>query len=349
MKNSRLALLLVMAIILSIAMAGCGSEAQTAAPAAAPSGAVAPAAEAEPVANEDYPTRNIDFYIGFGSGGGTDNFCRTISIDAEKELGVTVVCQNKEGGSSVTATEYALKQPADGYTLVSVNPELLQNYLLGRTDKSYRDIKPILRAHVDVGSFIVSPTTPFQTFEEFVDYAKANPGKVSLGGTGSASFDEFACASALKQLGVDVSYVSYESASDMQAAVLGGHLDMMYEEPGNVIELLKSGDLKALVFFCDEPLKGFEDVPVFGQLGYEVQVMNWRGLGVSADTPDYIVEKLIEAFKASWDGETYSKFASERYLDLYDGLLLGQDFYDAMAAEEEGTRQVMIDLGYIDG
>ena len=106
--------------------------------------------------------------------------------------------------------------------------------------------------------------------------------------------------------------------------------------------------MTALVFFCDEPLKGFEEVPTFSQLGYTVKIMNWRGLGVSKDTPDDVVQKLIDAFVASWNDETYTKFAAERYLDLYDGLLVGQEFYDAMASEESATEQVMKDLGYID-
>lgn len=334
MRKRILSLLIILILVCSLALSGCGGQTTT----ETNSGKKA----------DSFPSRNIDFLIGFGSGGGTDNFCRTISIDAEKYLGVTVVCQNMEGGSSVTATEYAMNQPADGYTIVSVNPELLQNYLLGRSKISYRDLKPILRAHVDVGAWVVSPLSPFQTWDDFLTYAKENPGKITMGGTGTASFDEFACAAALNQLGVEVTYISYEAASEMQAALLGGHIDMMYEEPGNVIELLKSGDLTALVFFCDEPLKGFEEVPTFSQLGYTVKIMNWRGLGVSKDTPDDVVQKLIDAFVASWNDETYTKFAAERYLDLYDGLLVGQEFFDAMASEESATEQVMKDLGYID-
>ena len=301
----------------------------------------------EAAAAEAFPSRNIDFMIGFGSGGGTDIFCRTISIEAEEYLGVTIVCRNMEGGASATSTEYAMRQPADGYTLFSVNPELIQNTLLGRTRFSYRDLKPILRAHVDVGSWAVSPKSPFQTWDEFLAYAKANPGRINMGGTGSASFDEFACASALAQLGIEVTYVPYEAASEMHAALLGGHIDMIYEEPGPIIELLKSKELTALVFFCDKPLTGFEEVPTFGSLGYKVQLMNWRGLAVRADTPDETVQKLIDAFVHAWEGEKYTKFASDRYLDLYGGLLTGQDFFDAMAAEEENAKKIMADLGYI--
>ena len=296
---------------------------------------------------DDFPTRNIEFIIGWGPGGGTDLFVRTINVDVREILGGNIIEHNMPGGSSVVAMQHVLQQPADGYTIFGITNDIILNTLLGRTEMSYRDLMPIIRAHVDIGAFhVANAHARFTTFDEFVEYARANPGRVTLAGIGYQSNDHFLSFYALRQMGIEVTYVPYESASDMLAALLGGHVDMMYEEPGIVIESLRAGTITPILFFTDEQVAAFPDVPTLGQLGYSIPPYMWRGVAVRAGTPDGIVQKLIDAYVKAWHGERYTEFARDRLLDLTDGLLTGHDFLESMSRDTEIMIGIMEDLGY---
>ncbi|MEW6228197.1 MAG: tripartite tricarboxylate transporter substrate-binding protein, partial [Bacillota bacterium] len=150
----------------------------------------------------DYPTRSIDLIVGFGQGGGTDVFTRALAPALKKELGVNVAVINMPGASSATAMNEVLKRPADGYTVFMITSDMLTNDLLGRSKYSYKDLIPIVRAHVDIGLLQVSAKSPFQSWDEFATKAKAEPNKYTIAGVGAGSFDEQALGILMSSAGI---------------------------------------------------------------------------------------------------------------------------------------------------
>ena len=279
-----------MAVSLAVAAiaAACGAPAAAPAPTAAPK-AAAPAAaptQAPAAAKIDFPTRPLQYVVGWGAGGGSDLFGRVITPPVKDKLGQPVNVTNMPGASSATATNYVMDQPADGYTIFGITSDIMANTVLKRTQYGYQDLIPLIRAHVDPGMIQVGEKSPFKTWDELVQNAKANPGKQTWGGTGAGSYDEVSTAVIRQSAGIDVKYVPFESASEMHAALLGGHIDAMYEEAGPALSMIEAKTVWPVITFTDKRIEKFKDTPAAGELKYEVPPFQWRGAAVKKGTPD---------------------------------------------------------------
>jgi len=305
-------------------------------------------AEAKIEKPKGYPERNIEVIVGWGAGGGTDTYMRAISIRARRLLKNPLVIMNMPGASGAKAAEYVQQQPADGYTLWACGSNVPINIALKKTKYSINDFTPIIRNQWDVGMLQTGTEKGrFKTIQELITYAKTHPGEVSIGGTGAASFDEICVSLLAEKAGIKLKYIPYESAGKIHAAVLGGHLDAMFEEPGPTIDLIESEKLKPLVIFMEERLKEFKDVPTTKELGYDVTFGIWRGLLVKKGTPPEIVKYLHDVFKASAEHSLYKAVEQQRYLHLRKGYMGSSDF-KALVEKEVGTyRKVLKQLGHV--
>ncbi len=303
--------------------------------------------KADSAKDGDYPSRNIEYIIGFGAGGGTDIFGRTINIPVRKAMNTRIVEINMPGGASLNSLAEVMKQPADGYTLFGVTSDIFPGMVLGRSKYSYTDLTPIICAHVDPGSIVTRADAPFKTWREFVAYAKANPGKISWGGTGSASFDEVASAHTWMQAGLDVKYIPFESAGEMHAALLGGHIDVMYEEPGVIMGMIQQKKMLPLLVLTGERLKVLPDTICSGEIKYELPPMIRRGVAVKKGTPDAIVKKLETVYTDALQSPEYKTYAKERMLDLYPGYLNSKDYSANMEKEYKIYEATLVKLGHV--
>lgn len=290
---------------------------------------VVPAAQA----GEKYPSRPIQWIVGWGAGGGTDVFTRGLVKGVQDRLGVAIAVQNMPGASSATAMDYVMNQPADGYIVFSITSDILQNAVLKRGAYTFRDLTLLVRAHVDVGMIQAGPTSPFKSWAELVAQAKANPGKQTWGGTGAGSSDEINSVMIANAAGIDIKYVPFESASEMHAALLGGHVQAMYEEAGPVIALIEAGRVKPLLVLADKRLDRFPNVPSAKELGYTVPPFLWRGVGLKKGTPPEVVTTLLKAVEGAMKAPEYQQFEEKRLLNLYPGFMVGEEF--ARNAERE--------------
>lgn len=297
---------------------------------------------------QDYPTRTIEVIAGWGAGGGTDIFSRDITMPMSKILGVNMPVLNMPGASSAVATDYVQKQPADGYTLFAITSDIMVNSVLGISPYSYKDLDPVVRGHVDVGMIQVGENSPFKDWEGLVEYAKENPKLLTIGGTGAASFDEVATMAIMQEAGIKVSYVPFGSASIMHAALLGGHIMAIYEEMGPVKGLIEAGNVTPVLVLAPERLELFPDIPSAVEFNYSLPPMQWRGLSVKGGTPEEIVNKLSAAAVEAINTEGHQEFMHQRALDLYPGLLVGEEFKKDMARELEIYTKILKDLGYLE-
>lgn len=166
----------------------------------------------------------------------------------------------------------------------------------------------------------------FEDIDDFIQQAKERPGEITVGGTGSAGFDEIIVTQFAEAVGIELNYISFEGAGEMHAALLGGHIDAMAEEPGPSIAHLEEGTMKMLIAFADNKLEGFEDVPISTELGIDVTDGQNRGFVVHADTPPEIVKVLEAALEEAKERPDYKEYEKANYLHLRDGWLNSADF-----------------------
>ncbi len=298
------------------------------------------------IAEAAFPEKTIEVIVGWGAGGGSDLFTRTIAEEAKKILKANIVVINMPGASSAEATNFLMRQPADGYTLLAVTSDVLMNPYLGRTSYNYDSFTPILRAHVDTGMLHTSENSQFKTWENVVEYAKTNPGKLTIGVTGSASSDEIATSIVLNSAGIKATMVPFEGSGEMHAALLGGHLDLMYDEPAPVMSLVEAKKIRPLIVMSESRLKPFPNVPTVKEFGYEMPLAMWRGIVAKKGTPPEIIAVLEDAFHKAAMSAPYKAFEEDRLLNLRAGYLNSKDFSDQMKVEAEMYKKVMKELGY---
>lgn len=304
------------------------------------------AAEIEPP--EGFPERNITWNLWYGPGGGTDTFARTIGIPARGILPKDLVIINIPGAAGANAMIYTMEQEADGHNITSIGNDLPINDVLERAKYKGKplgidDFEPIIRCQHDTATIMVSTERahvrdqPFKDIHEFVDYAKQHPGKLTIGGTGSAGFDEVATNKFLQEAGIDCTYVPYDSAGKMQAQVLGGHIDAMFEEFGPVRDLLDEGKVKPLVVFKEGRVKReqFADIPTAPELGWDMTMGRWRGIGAKAGTPPEQIEYLHQVFKKAMESGTYQQMEKNRLLDIREGYMGPEELKEEIKKERE--------------
>lgn len=335
--SSWLVLLLVLALTLTLVV-GCG---QQQAPAPKPDEKQAE----QPPADEKFPSRTIEIMNQFGPGGGTDIFIRGIGVPASRIAKQSIIPISVTGGGGVAATERFLSEPADGYTLRAIGPEQVVNHLMGREDLS--QMVPIIRCQFDQSTFAVKKDSQFADIKAVVDYAKANPGKLTIGGTDAAGFDEVIVNLWANEAGVNVKYVPFASASEANAALLGGHIDVLHEEVGPLKALLDGDKVRLLVIFMEKRTDLYPNVPTSVELGWNVTIGRWRGFAGKVGTPADRIQYLYELFAKAMEDKIYKVMEEENLLFLRPGLL-GPDEFKAFLDEElEVYGKVLKDLGMI--
>lgn len=294
-----------------------------------------------------FKAKTVEYVVPWGAGGGSDIFARLICMPARKELGVSLVVINMPGGAGAVGTEYVMKQPVENCTLFGITNDLDVNYLLGRSAYTpHKDMIPIIRAHVDVSSIMTGPKSPAQNWEGLVAYAKKNPKKLTMGGIGALASDERWGQMVWEAAGAEVTYVPFDDAGEMHAALLGGHINTIFEEPGVVISMVDKGMLKPAMILTEKRVSRFPDVPAAGEVGV-VPPMMWRGVAVKKGTPPEIVEYLEKVFTKSMEADMYQSFEKSRLLNLYPGYLGSKDLMKVWEAEFDLNQKSLKKQGVI--
>ena len=248
---------------------------------------------AEGAAEKEWPAKPVTVIVPYSAGGGTDRMARTITPFLEKELGASVVVQNIAGAAGEIGMTAMNDADPDGYTLG----------LLGFPDQytmaAYKDVSfdndkfQYLASFTETPTFLaVPPDSRFNTFEELVTYAKANPGAITI----SESGDSHLITAVLieEAAGISVTTVNYDGAGENLAAVLGGHVDAGALAVLFANELLDQ-NAKILAVAASKRVPSLPDVPTFRELGYDVHAISSRVLSTPVGTPAAVVDKLRAA------------------------------------------------------
>jgi putative tricarboxylic transport membrane protein len=298
---------------------------------------------------EGYPSRPVEYIVPWGEGGGSDNYARHIGFDAAKIMEQNIVYNNMPGGGGEVGLAQLLSQRPDGYTIYGAIANQTINDALGTQPHSFsNDVDFIIRNQGATEIYWVVTDSPFSTMEEALDYAVANPGQLTICGAGAGGDDEFRIASLSQQLGTDIIYVPYDATGERVSSLLGGHVDMMHETVGVVIDLYEVGDIRPLAYGGDLVFEELDpDIPSIADLGYEVPVGRWRGMVTVKGVDPQIVDYLHNCFYAASKLPYYSEYEREFFQHLPMAYLNSADFEAYAKDEVERLTVLARDLGYI--
>ena len=249
---------------------------------------------------QGYPTRPARIIVGYAAGGQVDIIARITGHWLSERLGQQFVIENRPGAGTNIATEACARAPADGYTLLSVgSSQAISATLYTKLNFHFiRDITPVAGIAVMSSVMVLSPSVPTRTVAEFIAYAKANPGKLSMatGGVGSPShvFGEL-----LKMMtGVDMVLVPYRGAGLALTDLLAGQVQVYFSPTAAAIDYIRAGTLRALAVTTAARSAALPDVASVAESvpGYEASI--WQGIGAPRATPTEIVEKLNREINA---------------------------------------------------
>jgi tripartite-type tricarboxylate transporter receptor subunit TctC len=289
----------------------------------------------------DYPTRPVRIITGVPAGSSPDIIARLIGQWLSVRLGQQFVIENRPGANGNIGTEVVVRAPPDGYTLLlvnlanAVNQTLYDNLSFDFT----RDIVPVAGIMRAPNVMDVNPSVPTNTVPEFIAYAKANPGKITMASAGSGSSSHLAGELFKMMTGVDLVHVPYRGGGPALIDLLGGQVQMTFGTMPVSIEHIRAGELRALAVTSALRTAVMPDVPAVGEFvpGYEASA--WYGIGASKNTPADIVDRLNNEINAGLaDSQIKARLA-----DLGGGALNGSPtaFGKLIAQETEKWAKVV--------
>jgi len=258
--------------------------------------AVARAARAQ-----TYPARPVQIIVPATPGAGSDVAARLIAQRLSERLDRPFVVENRSGAATNLGTEFVVRAPPDGYTLLLVTPANTINAALydNLNFNFIRDIAPVAGILRGPEVMEVYPAVPIRTIPEFVAYAKANPGKLNIGSSGVGSGSHLAGALFKSMTGVEWFHVPYRGPAEAQTALLSGQIQVYFGPLSAAIEFIRSGQVRALAVTSAMRATALPDIPTVAEFvpGYEAS--GWFGLGAPKNTPVDIVDKLNDEINAS--------------------------------------------------
>lgn len=263
-----------------------------------------------------FPQKSIQIIVPFAAGGGTDIVARAVADAAKNHFSKPVVIVNKTGaGGAVGMGEGANAKP-DGYTVTMICVELVTLPPQNLAPFTSSDFRPIMQINAEPSAITVKADAPWNTVEEFLDYARNNPGKVKVGNSGVGAIWHLAAAAIELETDASFNHIPYEGAAPAIAALVGGHIDAVTVSPAEVASQVNGGQLKMLAVVDTERSKSFPDIPTLKEEGYDVAVGTWRGLAVPKDTSDEIVAILKEGFLKAVDEADFKSFMDRNGLSI---------------------------------
>lgn len=267
---------------------------------------------------KSFPEKDLTLIVPWSAGGGTDTIARALVKNAKQHIGVNVNVVNKTGGQGVVGMGATSAARADGHTVGLITFGLSTYKLMGLAELSYRDFELLQLLNQSAAVLYVKADSEWQTLAELVEYAKANPGKVSLGHTGAGGDKHLSAASFATEYGIDFNYVPFDGAAPSRSAVLGGHVDVAVAGISEIKQLYEAGEVKVLSFNNIDEHPNFPEIPTIAEAGFNVKapVLDWRGLALPKGVPTDRVAFLEAGFKKMFDDPEFVEFCDSVGLNL---------------------------------
>ncbi|HET7400716.1 MAG TPA: tripartite tricarboxylate transporter substrate binding protein [Usitatibacter sp.] len=242
----------------------------------------------------DYPTHPVKWVVPYPPGGTTDTIARIIAQWLSDKMGQQFVIDNKAGGGNNIGTEYALRSPPDGYTMLLVNPANGINQTLYRNLNFdiVKDMQPVAGIVRSPNVMEVTNAFPAKTVPEFIAYCKANPGKINMASSGSGTSVHMSGELFMMMTGCKMTHIPYKGAGPALTDLIGGQVHVLFDNLPSSVGHIRGGRIRALAVTTTEPSSALPGIPTVAQSvpGYEASA--WFGIGMPKGTPREIVDKV---------------------------------------------------------
>lgn len=246
-------------------------------------------------AEAGYPEKPITIIVPWAAGGISDIMSRTVAKPISEELKQPVIVINKAGAAGVTGTLEAERATPDGYTIASFSISQVLTQYTSPNPTSIANIVCISHTVTSPATITVNANAPWNTLKEFIEYAKANPGKIRSGNSGKGASAHIFGEAFDKAAGVKQTHVPFTGYAPAVTALAGGHIEATSIPVGDVFPMVKAGKLKILAVAADEKHYLLPNVPTMKELGVNVVIDNWQSLVAPKGTPVEIIEIIDKA------------------------------------------------------
>jgi len=293
-----------------------------------------------------YPERTVRIIVPFAPGGGTDVVARTLADSMGKDLGVSVIIENKPGAGTIIGTQAVAASRADGYTLLmgtfshAVNSSLSAKLPYD----SHKDFSPVALVARSFNIVVVNPKSSIRTISDLIAAAKASPDKLTYGTFGVGTSAHLA-GELFKDLAkVQMTAVPYKGAAPAITDLIGGQIDVMFTTVASAASLVESGQLRAIAVTSAQRSPAFPQLPTVAEAGVPgYAAESWYGLFAPAGTPTEIVDRLNRSAAVAVQSEAFKK------LSVNEGLVMvarpPEELDRYLRAEEDRWRRVIRDAG----
>lgn len=265
-----------------------------------------------------YPDRPIKMVVPYPPGGPTDLTARVVAAEMSNNIGQPVVVDNRAGASGMIGAEAVAKSAPDGYTFLAnasihvINPSVYSKMNFD----ALNDFVPITQLAKVPLVLVVPASSPINSVQDLVEYAKKNAGKVNFGSAGNASAQHLAGESFKRAAGIEMQHIPYKGSAPALQDLAGGQIDLMFDSMPSATPLINAGKLRAIAVTTDSRAKARPDLPTIAESGYPgFDISTWYGYWAPKGTPADIVARLAasaqQALKNPKVIETYSKMGAE--------------------------------------
>ncbi|MEI7673308.1 MAG: tripartite tricarboxylate transporter substrate binding protein [Deltaproteobacteria bacterium] len=277
----------------------------------------------QPIFAAEYPTKPIRMIVPFPPGGGNDLLARSISQPLSQLIGQQVVIDNRGGAGGQIGAEIAAAAAPDGYTIFLGSIGNLTFLPVLQSKLPYdpvRDFAPVTLLATSAFILVVNPAVPAKSVKELIALAKAKPGQLNYGSSGSGSSLHMTGELFKLAAGADIMHVPYKGTAPALIDLLAGQVQMLFSTMPSVVPHVKSGKLRALGVSSEKRTEAVPDVPTIAEAGVPgFEVINWQGIVVPKKTPDAIIQKLNRALLDALKSPETIKALANQGLDAAGG------------------------------
>ena len=292
----------------------------------------------KPESDPSYPNRDITLIIGWGEGGSSDKYPRNIGIDAAKILGVNLVYLNMSGSSGDLAVAQTLASDPDGYTICGINGSQPTTQIFYEHDYVFTEDMAFITANQSYAeALFVKADSGMKTWEDVIAYAKEK-GNINIATVGETNDDGLVVWALQDFFDINITNIGYAKAGERTTALMGGHVELLADSVGNVMQLVQSGDVIPVLYYGDIHYDFAPEVPCFTDYGLEMSLYRFRGFAGPKDLADDICEYLYQVFYASQWLPNYQAFEASEYLNYSQPFTLAPEELKAFVQSfyEEG-------------
>ena len=269
-----------------------------------------------------FGNRPLTMIVPFGAGGGSDQLARAMATAMEEVAGITFQVVNKPGGGGTAAIPDFMLAPSDGYTVLEHIDNAISAYAAGDIKENpAEDWIPLCMTQITFSQiYIRSDEDRFQDWDGFLGYAKTNPGEVSMANLGKVGSMELVVMEQLQRaLNIDVKQIAFDKPAERYGALIGGHVDVLFEQPGDVRNFLDANQMKPILTFLNNRPDVFADTPTHREVGADFDALTrFRGFYVKKGVPNDRLDFLAAACEAGFNTAGYQEFNRSKYMHLID-------------------------------